>query len=257
MSPLGGVAVATRPQHGDINNESERTGTIDDHGGREGAGTDAGAGGGTDGGVLPPEQAHLAAVSGRWGRRAGASAAGPTQRAAQAARAAGAGAGPLCGGTLRRLWPDADGRASGEGKAGGGSRDVAALAAGRRPAHGAAAQAKAPAMAGTQAVLWGDGATGRVAPRLVRGARPQVRADGDGGRRDQPDAGAVLRGGDHAGQLRRVGRLGAPARTCPAACMWIGTASIAAKAWRASPSNWPGKRRRRSLGGRWSSWGWN
>ena len=32
MSPLGGVAVATRPQHGDINNESEGTGSIDDHG---------------------------------------------------------------------------------------------------------------------------------------------------------------------------------------------------------------------------------
>jgi len=38
-----------------------------------------------------------------------------------------------------------------------------------------------------------------------------VRVDGDGGRRDQPDAGAVLRGGDHAGQLRCVGELGAQA----------------------------------------------
>ena len=36
-------------------------------------------------------------------------------------------------------------------------------------------------------------------------------ADGDGGRCDQPDACLVLRGGDHAGQLRCVGRLGAQA----------------------------------------------
>jgi hypothetical protein len=43
---------------------------------------------------------------------------------------------------------------------------------------------------------------------------------------------------------------------CRPACMWIGTASIAAKAWPASPGRWPGKRRRRSLGGRWSNWGW-
>ncbi|TNC93591.1 MAG: ISTde1, transposase [Rhodocyclaceae bacterium] len=39
-------------------------------------------------------------------------------------------------------------------------------------------------------------------------AGPQVRADGDGGRRDQPDAGTLLRGGDDARQLRRAGRLG-------------------------------------------------
>src|SRR5712671_3413257 len=119
------------------------------------------------GGGLPPEQAHLETVSGRRGRGVGASAAGPTQRAAQAGRTAGAGAGPLCGGTLRRLRADADGRASGEGKAGGGSRDVAAVAAGGRPAHGASPETKAPAMARAQAELRGDGATGRVAPRLV------------------------------------------------------------------------------------------
>ena len=51
------------------------------------------------------------------------------------------------------------------------------------------------------------------------GRRAQVRADGDGGRRDQPDAGAVFRGRDDAGQLRCVGRLGAPARTaCQPVC---------------------------------------
>src|ERR1035437_6639072 len=132
---MGRVAVATRPQPGDINHESERTGSDDGHDGSKAAGTDAGAGGRTDGGVLPPEQAHLAAVSGRWGRRAGASVAGPAQRAAQAARTAGAGAGPLCGGTLRRLRPDADGGASEERKGGGGSRDVAALAAGAAGQH--------------------------------------------------------------------------------------------------------------------------
>src|ERR1035441_1474790 len=43
---------------------------------------------------------------------------------------------------------------------------------------------------------------------------------------------------------------------CPAACMWIGTASIGAKGWRASRSNWPGRSRRRSLAGRWRLWGW-
>src|SRR5205823_221316 len=163
------------------NNESERTGTIDSDGGCQGAEVDAGAGSGVDGGVLPPEQAHLEAISGRWGRRISASAAGPTRRTAQAARTAGAGSGPLCGRTLRRLWPDADGRTAVEGKAGSGSRDVTALAAGRGQTYGAAAQAKAPAMAGAQAELWCDGATGRVAPRLVRGPQPQVRADGDGG----------------------------------------------------------------------------
>src|SRR5277367_5067211 len=114
--PLCWDALATRPQHGDINNELERTETNDGDGGRDGRGTDAGAGGGADGGGLPPEQAHLETVSGRWGRGVGAWAAGQAQCAAQAGRTAGAGAGPLCGGTLRRLRADADGRASGEGK---------------------------------------------------------------------------------------------------------------------------------------------
>src|SRR3989304_5721126 len=102
----------------------------------------------------------LAAVSGPGRRGFGASAAGTTQRAAQATGTARAGAGPLCRGTLCRLRPDTDGRATVEGKAGGGSRDAAALAAGGGPAHGETTQAKAPAVAGTQALLWGDGATG-------------------------------------------------------------------------------------------------
>src|ERR1039458_171357 len=211
--PLGRDTVATRPQHGDINHESERTGTNDGDGGRHGSETDTGAGVETDEGKLPPEQAHLETVSGRWGCGVGASAAGPTQRAAQAARTAGPGAGALWGGTLRRFRSDADGRTVVEGNGGGGSRDAATLAVGGGPAHGASPPAKAPAMAGAQAEFRGDGATGRVAPRLVGGARPPVRVEGDGGRRDQPDAGAVLRGGDHAGQLRCAGRLGAPAWT--------------------------------------------
>src|SRR5260221_3887714 len=156
--PLGLDAVATRSQHGDLNNESERTETIDGDGGRDGEETDAGAGGGADGGGLPPEQAHLETVSGRWGRGAGASAAGPAQRATQAGRIAGAGAGPLRGGTLRGLRPDTDGRASGEGKAGGGSRDVAAVGVGGRPAHRGGPGTKEPAKARGQARPPGGGA---------------------------------------------------------------------------------------------------
>jgi len=56
----GGVAVATPPQNGDIDQEPQRRGSIDDHDGSQTRGTDAGAGGGADGGGLAPEQAHLA-----------------------------------------------------------------------------------------------------------------------------------------------------------------------------------------------------
>ena len=133
--------------------------------------TDAGAGGRADGGGLPAEQAHLAAVSGRRGRGAGASAAGQTQRAAQAAR--------HCG---RRCWLDMRRNATPDF---GPTLMAEHLAKEKlvvdhetvrrwRLAEGehnvAAAQATAPAMAGAQALFWGDGATGRIAPRLVRGA---------------------------------------------------------------------------------------
>jgi hypothetical protein len=47
-----------------------------------------------------------------------------------------------------------------------------------------------------QSLLWPDGPTGRVAPRLVRGLAGPVRAEGDGGRRDRAAVGAVLRGRD-------------------------------------------------------------
>jgi hypothetical protein len=39
------------------------------------------------------------------------------------------------------------------------------------------------------------------------------------------------------------------------ACMWTGTASTGVKGWTAWRNNWPAERRRRSLAGRWSSWG--
>src|ERR1019366_9763928 len=65
--PLGRDTVATRPRHGDINHELERTGTNDGDGGRHGSETDTGAGVDTDEGKLPPEQAPLETVSGRWG----------------------------------------------------------------------------------------------------------------------------------------------------------------------------------------------
>ena len=124
-------------------------------------------------------------------------------------------------------------------------------------ADGAAAAAKAPAMAGAQAVLWGDGATGWFAPRLVRRAAGPVRADGDGGRCDQPDVGAVFRGRDDAGQLRRVGGLGAPARTAGQPVCGSGQHLPVRRARRAWPNNWRARSRRRSLGGRWSNWGWS
>src|SRR6267154_428850 len=167
MSPGWRGCGSNHAQHGDINNESERAGAIDGHGGGQTTGTDAGAGGRADGGGLPPKQAHLAAVSGCWGCGVGASTARPGQRAAQAGCAPGAGAGALRGGALRGLRPDIDGGASGQGRSGGGSRDGEAVAADQREADRAPPQASASAMAGTQAVLWGDGATGRLAPRLV------------------------------------------------------------------------------------------
>ena len=248
--PFGRDAVATRPQHGDINNESERTGTIEGDGGCQGSKTDAGAGVGTDG-VCYRQSKRI------WRRYQDDGDAGLVHR--------------LRGKPSARRKPSALrtqvlARYAEERYADFGPTLMAEhlskeklvvdhetlrrwrMAEGRTPC---AAASKAPAMAGTQAVLWGDGATGWLAPRLVRGARPPVRVDGDGGRCDQPDAGAVLRGRDHAGQLRCAGGLGAPDMDCRAACMWIGTASTGAKGWRASPNNWPEKSRRRSLGGRW------
>ncbi len=193
------------------------------------------------------------------GRRGpGASVAGPAQRAAQARRPAGAGAGALRGGTLRGLWPDADGRAPGRrkgwwwitrrcgaggwpaasGRCGGGEQKHRQWRE-RKPCFGAMVQ-----LDGSHHD-WFEG----------RGA--QCVLDGDGGRRDQPDAGAVLRGGDHAGQLRCVGRLGAAAWVAGQPVCGSGQHLPLRRGGRASPSNWRARSRRRSLGGRWSGWGWN
>ena len=145
---------------------------------------------------------------------------------------------------------------SGAGRAGGGSRDIAALAAGgrqrtvrrrrqkhrqwreRKPCFGAMVQ-----MDGSHhdwfegrrppcvLMVMVDDATNRLRARFFE--EETTRASYD-----------VLEG-----WVRRH-------RSAAAACMWTGTASIGAKAQASWPSNWRGKRRRRSLGGRWSSWGW-
>src|ERR1019366_8110394 len=49
MSPPRLGCCSNRPQHGDVNNEQERTSTNGGHGGRPRGGADAGAGGGVDG----------------------------------------------------------------------------------------------------------------------------------------------------------------------------------------------------------------
>ncbi|MCK7527582.1 MAG: hypothetical protein MZV64_63230 [Ignavibacteriales bacterium] len=48
------------------------------------------------------------------------------------------------------------------------------------------AQDRGSSLAGTQGVLRGDGPDGRVASRLARGEGPEARADGHGGRRQEP-----------------------------------------------------------------------
>jgi len=57
----------------------------------------------------------------------------------------------------------------------------AGVAAGRGKTHGAGAQAKAPAMAGTQAELWGRWCNLNGSQHELFEGGPQVRADGDGG----------------------------------------------------------------------------
>lgn len=79
MSSCGRGCGSNPGQHGDIDKESERTGLDDDHDRDQTPGTNAGAGGRTNGRQLPPEQARVAAVSGRRRRRAGAPVAGPAQ----------------------------------------------------------------------------------------------------------------------------------------------------------------------------------
>src|ERR1035437_8580504 len=55
----------------------------------------------------------------------------------------------------RRLWTDVDGGASGQGRAGGGSRDVAAVAAGGREADGAVAAGKSTGNGGSASRVLG------------------------------------------------------------------------------------------------------
>jgi len=57
-------------------------------------------------------------------------------------------------------------------KAGGGSRDVAALAAGGSQHNRCRRRKQVHRQCGNASRALGDGATGRVAPRLVRGAGP-------------------------------------------------------------------------------------
>src|ERR1035437_6208861 len=71
-----------------------------------------------------------------------------------------------------------------------------------------------------QSLLWPDGPTGRVAPRLVRGLAGPVRAEGDGGRRDRAAVGAVLRGRDRPRASYDVfaGWVAPPGRAAPPVC---------------------------------------
>ena len=64
--PFGaGLRWQLRPQPGDIENEPERTGSVDDYGGVKPPGTDPGASRGDAGLELPADQAGRATLSGR------------------------------------------------------------------------------------------------------------------------------------------------------------------------------------------------
>ena len=150
--------------------------------------------------------------------------------------------------TLGRRWR----RVFGEGKA-LVDHETLRRWPGGEPTDRAPAAPTSPAMAGAQAVFWGDGATGWFASRLVRRAARQVRADGHGGRCDQPDLGAIFRGRNDASQLRRVGRLDQQVWPAAKPGMWIGPASTGAKGWAASPNRSRARSRKPSLGGRCGS----
>ena len=137
---LGGGAKASRQRYGDIDNEPERTRTSDDHGRCHGRGTNTGAGGGANGGCYRQSKRI-------WGRYQADGDAGLVQR-------------------LR-------GKPSARRKPAALREEVLALYGQER-----CADFGPTLMAGAQAQLQGDGAAGRLAPRLVRGSRPQVRADG-------------------------------------------------------------------------------
>ncbi|OQB88140.1 MAG: hypothetical protein BWX84_03245 [Verrucomicrobia bacterium ADurb.Bin118] len=180
MSPWGGSCGSHCRHNGNINHECERTATRRHYGGSASGRTQLGGPSGRAGAELPADQAGVATVSGR--RRCGVSTpvARPPRPAPQAAGAACAGAGAACP-AVSGLWPHPGGGVSGPGGLAGGSRDAAALAAGRGPMDRAPTAATPPAMARAQTVLWRHGATGWFAPRLVRGTAGAVCADGDGG----------------------------------------------------------------------------
>jgi hypothetical protein len=172
MSPFqlnGNVPIGTGwrepfcASRGDIDEESEGTESDHYHGGRESQSAEPSAGGRDAWVELSAGQACLAAISGPRRRGLGASAPWQAGITAQAPAVAGASAGALRRGTLRGFRSDTDGRGVGEGRLGGGSRHAAAVAVGGGEPDGAAATPAASTMAGAQAVLWGDGATGRLA----------------------------------------------------------------------------------------------
>jgi len=80
MSSCGRGCGSNPGQHGDVDNESERTGLDDEHDRDQTPGTNAGAGDRTNGRQLTPEQARVAGwYRGRRRRRAGAPVAGPAK----------------------------------------------------------------------------------------------------------------------------------------------------------------------------------
>ncbi len=174
--PLGWVAVTTRPQHGDIDNESARAGTNDGEGGVKAEGLTLVQAGELMGACYRQSK-HIwkrYQVGGDAGLVHHLQGQASARRKPRALRAA----------ALDRyaeeryadFGPTPDGGTFGEEKAGGRSRDAAALAPGRRPVHSAPSQARALAMAGAQAQFRGNGATGRVRTTTgSRGAAPSPR----------------------------------------------------------------------------------
>ena len=149
-----------------LTDESKRTETASGAGAGQERRTQAGHGGGGDGRDLSPGQAGVAAVSSGGRCRVSASVARTAQSPAQAGRVTAAGAGALHA-AVSGFWADAGSGVSGGRGSGGGSRDAAAVVDRPGDAECAAAGAAASGLARTPSLLWDDGATGRVASRLV------------------------------------------------------------------------------------------
>jgi len=155
---------------GDIDDESQRTGPNEDHGGGESQRTQPGAGGRVDEHELPASQAALAPLPGPRGCQSGASATWQTWNAVQACCVAHEGAQALRPGLLRGFRSDLAGRGTAKGRDRGGSRYDTAIVVGDRQAHGAAAAPATPAQAaqGTRACPWPR--SSEMAKRLLRRA---------------------------------------------------------------------------------------